>query len=284
MNYRHVYHAGNFADVLKHAVLALCIEHLKLKTAPFRVIDLHGGAGRYDLAGIEAGKTLEWIDGVGRLLGMDAPRLPGPAEDLLQPYLGVVRGHNADGRLSDYPGSPLIARRLLRPGDALTANELHPEDGAALAALFARDSQVKVLALDAWTAVKSLLPPKERRGLLLIDPPFEQRDEFEKLSAALAEARRRFETGMMIFWHPIKDLRDIDAFYGRAAAAGFEKVLRAELFIRAPTDETRLNGCGLLIVNPPWTLKGALEKLGPVLAERLAQADGARFDLADRIR
>lgn len=277
MNYRHAFHAGNFADVLKHAVLALCLEHLKLKPAPFRVIDLHAGRGLYDLAGVEAGKTLEWIDGIGRLLGMDAPPLPASAEELLRPYLAVVRGCNPDGRLSAYPGSPLIARRLLRPQDAAVFNELHPEEGAALAALFARDPKAKVLDLDAWIAAKSLLPPKERRGLVLIDPPFEARDEFERLAAALAEARRRFATGTMVLWHPIKEIAAADAFRRAAAAAGFGKTLSARLFIRAPTDEARFNGCGLFIANPPFTLKRALETLGPILAERLAQGAGARF-------
>jgi 23S rRNA (adenine2030-N6)-methyltransferase len=280
MNYRHAYHAGNFADVFKHAALALCIEHLKLKPAPFRVIDLHAGPGRYDLAGIEAGKTLEWIDGVGRLLGLDAPTPPTGVAELLEPYLAIVRAFNAEGRLSTYPGSPLIARRLLRPGDALLANELHAEDQKNLAALFARDGQTKVLALDAWTAVKSLLPAKERRGLVLIDPPFEERDEFEKLAGSLGDIRRRFEAGMALLWYPIKDLRAVERFGEQARRAGFDKVLTAELLIRAPVDETRFNGCGLFIVNPPWTLKGALEKLGPFLAERLAQGEGATFRLS----
>ena len=279
MNYRHVYHAGNFADVFKHAVLALCIEHLKVKDAPFRVIDLHAGVGRYDLAGVEAGKTLEWIDGIGRLLGMDAPPPPAAIEELLRPYLAVVRGLNPDGRLSAYPGSPLIARRLMRPQDAAVFNELHPEDFASLAALFARDGRAKVMNLDAWTAVKSLLPPKERRGLVLIDPPFEAQGEFEKLAEALGEAKRRFETGIMILWHPVKEMAAVEAFRRAAASVGFEKTLAAELFIRAPTDETRFNGCGLYVVNPPWTLKAALEKLGPFLAGRLAQSAGARFVL-----
>ncbi|MEQ1932041.1 MAG: 23S rRNA (adenine(2030)-N(6))-methyltransferase RlmJ [Parvularculaceae bacterium] len=281
MNYRHAYHAGNFADVLKHAVLALCIEHLNLKEAPFRLIDVHAGVGRYDLAGLEAGKTLEWIDGIGRLLGMDAPPLPAAIEELLRPYLGVVRGLNPDGLLSTYPGSPTIARRLMRRQDALVVNELHAEDQTSLAALFARDRQTKVLALDAFVAIKSLLPPKERRGLLLIDPPFEERDEFEKLAAALVEARQRFETGMTILWYPIKDRRAVEAFIAAAASGpGSGKTLRAELLIRAPTDDAKFNGCGLFIDNPPWTLKAALARLGPFLAERLSQGAGARFDLS----
>ncbi len=279
MNYRHVYHAGNFADVFKHAVFALCIEHLKRKPAAFRVVDVHAGAGKYDLAGVEAGKTLEWTNGIGRLLGVDAAPLPAPIEEVLRPYLSVVRDLNPDERLSIYPGSPLIARRLLRPQDALVVNELREDDYAHLAALFARDGRTKALALDAWIAVKSLMPPKERRALLLIDPPFEERDEFTKLVAALGEARRRFESGMTITWYPIKDRNAVDAFVDDAASVGFAKALRAELFIRAPVDETRFNGCGLLIVNPPWTLKSTLENIGPFLARRLAQGEGGYFRL-----
>jgi 23S rRNA (adenine2030-N6)-methyltransferase len=281
MNYRHAYHAGNFADVFKHAVLALCLEHLKLKPQPFRVIDVHAGRGLYDLAGVEAGKTLEWIDGIGRLLGMDAARPPPAVAELLRPYLDVVRALNPDGRLSLYPGSPMIARRLLRPQDALVLNELHPEELAALRENFARDPQARALEIDAFSAVRSLLPPKERRGLLLIDPPFEARDDFEKLVQALADARKRFETGMMILWHPIKELNAVADFRRAAGSAGFEKTLHAELFIRAPKDETRLNGCGLYIVNPPWTLKERLDALLPFLAERLAQGPGAHGGIRD---
>src|SRR3990170_5575144 len=163
MNYRHAYHAGNFADVLKHAVLALVIEHLKRKPAPFRVIDTHAGVGLYDLSGAEAATTGEWRDGIGRLFGA---ALAKPVAELLAPYFSVVRQENPSGRLERYPGSPLIARRLLRRGDRLIANELHPEDGDSLRRLFAGDPQTKVLALDGWVALKALLPPKERRGVV----------------------------------------------------------------------------------------------------------------------
>jgi 23S rRNA (adenine2030-N6)-methyltransferase len=279
MNYRHVYHAGNFADVFKHAILALCVEHLKLKPQPFRVIDTHAGLGVYDLAGVEAGKTLEWADGIGRLFGVDAAPLAAELGAILEPYLAVLRAVNPDGRLSVYPGSPMIVRKLMRSGDALIVNELHPADGASLEALFARDAQVKVMALDGWTALKALLPPKERRGLVLIDPPFEERDDFEKLARSVAEARRRFATGTLLLWHPVKDQKTVDAFYAAAREAAGEKALRTELLIRAPVDPTKLNGCGMLIVNPPWTLEEKLRALLPFLAERLARGDGAGWRL-----
>lgn len=281
MNYRHAFHAGNFADVLKHAVLALCIAYLKEKPAPFRVIDTHAGVGRYDLAGIEAGKTLEWIDGVGRLLGMDARPLPLEIAPLLAPYLDIVRAMNPQQGLSLYPGSPMIARALLRAGDRLVVNELHPQDNAALAALFEGDAQVKVMAMDGWTAVRALTPPVERRGLLLIDPPFEAPGEFDRLAQSLADARKRFATGMMALWYPVKDKSAVDTFYARVEAQGAMKALRAELFIRAAADGV-FSGCGLFIVNPPWTLKAQLEALGPFLADRLAKGPGAHFTLEGR--
>jgi 23S rRNA (adenine2030-N6)-methyltransferase len=278
MNYRHIYHAGNFADVLKHAVLALVIEHLKLKEAPFRVIDTHAGTGLYDLSSAEAEKTGEWRDGIGSLLPA-AP--PAEIEAMLAPYLQVVCAENDGGeRIVRYPGSPLIARRLMRPDDRLVVNEAHPEDAAGLAALFAKDRQVKVLALDGWTALRALLPPKERRGLVLIDPPFEEPGEFKRLAEGLAAAHRRFATGTVMLWYPIKDIRAAGAFARQAAAAGIPKLLSAELFIDTPRDEGPLVATGLLILNPPFTLESKLEVLLPYLATLFARGEGAKGRLA----
>lgn len=280
MNYRHAFHAGNFADVFKHAILAHCLSHLKKKPAPLRVLDVHAGIGRYDLAGIEAGKTLEWADGIGRLLGLDAAPLPAAAAAALEPYLGVVRALNPDGRLSTYPGSPLIARALLGADDALLLNELHPEDRATLAAECASDARIKVTGLDAWTALKAFLPPKEKRGLVLVDPPFEDREEFAKMAQGLAAARRRFASGVYLLWYPVKDEAAVAAFFAAISLSPADKYLRTELLIRAPEDPAKLNGCGMLVLNPPFTLPGALDAAGPVLAERLARGPGARFALA----
>jgi 23S rRNA (adenine2030-N6)-methyltransferase len=279
MNYRHIYHAGNFADVFKHAILALCLDYLRQKPAPFRVIDTHAGVGRYDLAGVEAGKTQEWTDGIGRLIGVDAESIPPEAAAALKPYLDFVRDMNARGAITSYPGSPCIIRQMMRPGDRLVVNELHPDDRALLASNFAGHAQVKVMGLDAWTALKALLPPKERRGLVLIDPPFEARGEFEKLAQALIEAHRRFATGTYLLWYPIKDAAEVAEFHRAAASAPFEKRLRAEILIRKPSIAERLNGCGMLIVNPPFTLAATLSTLGPFLAERLKQGEGAAFSM-----
>lgn len=277
MNYRHAYHAGNFADVVKHAVLALVVEHLKTKPAPFRVIDTHAGVGLYDLSGTEAGKTGEWKDGIGRLWGAD---LPAPVAEILAPYLAVVAAENPSGRLERYPGSPLIARRLMRRGDALVANELHPEDAAALRSLFARDPQAKVLSIDGWTAVKSLLPPKERRGVLLIDPPFEEEGDFGRLVEAIDAAARRFATGIVLAWYPMKDERATRRFLRDVTALGLPKLYSAELCVRTPNAEGELAGTGLVVMNPPYTLPGTLSQLLPFLAARLSRGRGSASRLA----
>jgi 23S rRNA (adenine2030-N6)-methyltransferase len=282
MNYRHAYHAGNFADVLKHAVLALVIEHLKQKPTPFRVIDTHAGVGVYDLTDEAAEKTGEWREGIGRLLDAD---LPADAAAALAPYLGVVRALNGEGgkggMLTRYPGSPLLARRLMRAGDRLVVNELHAEDQIALKRLFARDAQVKVLALDGWVALKSLLPPKERRGVILVDPPFEEAGEMDRLLRGLQDAARRFATGTILLWHPIKDLKPILAFRRRVAELELPKVLFVELMIRRPSDASRLNGAGLIVVNAPFALAPKLQVLLPHLALKLAQGEGAAFEVGE---
>jgi 23S rRNA (adenine2030-N6)-methyltransferase len=278
MNYRHAYHAGNFADVLKHAVLALVIEHLKLKPAPFRVIDTHAGIGAYDLSAEEALKTGEWREGIGRVMGA---QFSAAAAEALAPYLAVVRRLNASGEIARYPGSPLLARELIRPGDTLVVNELHAEDQCELAQLFARDRQVKVMALDGWTALKSLLPPKERRGVALIDPAFEEAGELDRLVQGLAEATQRFATGTYLLWYPIKDARPVAAFRRAIAGLQLDKVIAVELLIHGTEDAERLNGCGLVIVNAPFTLQPKLTALLPELARVLAQGPGARFSIED---
>jgi len=276
MNYRHAYHAGNFADVVKHAVLALVIGHMKLKPAPFRIIDTHAGIGLYDLEAEEAHKTGEWREGIGRLR---AAKVSPEAEALLAPYLDVVRRLNPDGALTRYPGSPLIAREMMRAEDRLVVNELHPEDRQALRRLFGHDPQVKVMELDAWTAVKALLPPPERRGLVLIDPAFEQPGELDRLVAALKEGVRRFAGGTYLLWYPIKEARAVAAFRRNIAALGMNKAMALELMIRGPEDEQRLNGAGIIAVNAPFTLATNMRVLLPELAAVLAQGKGGGFRL-----
>lgn len=275
MNYRHAYHAGNFADVLKHAVLALAIEHMKLKPAPFRVIDVHAGAGVYDLS-LEGEKTGEWREGIGRLLD---DGLPEPISEILAPYLAAVRAENPGGGLGFYPGSPALARRLVRDRDRLVLNELHPEERARLATAIGRDRRVKILGLDAWIALKSLLPPRERRAVVLVDPPFEAPGEFARAARGVKEAADRFANGVFLLWYPIKDQAAAAAFYDGMAGLGLPRLLRAELFVEEPRLGAPLAGCGLLVLNPPHTLPDKLKVLMPFFSERLARRGGASYRL-----
>jgi 23S rRNA (adenine2030-N6)-methyltransferase len=273
MNYRHAYHAGNFADVLKHTVFALVIAYLKRKEAPFRVIDTHAGAGCYSLTSVAAEKTGEWKAGIGRLIGPGAKPLPADIAQHFAPYLEAIHCANPRGGLDIYPGSPCIALGLMRPQDTLVANELHPEELSHLRAAIGADRRAKVMALDAWIALKSLLPPKERRGVALIDPPFEVAGEFDRACTGLAEALKRFATGIYLLWYPIKDVKPIARFHTSLAALGALKLLRVELMIERPADPGRLNGCGLVVVNPPYTLASELAVVLPELGRRFAARD-----------
>jgi len=281
MNYRHAFHAGNFADVLKHAVLVRVLEYMKRKAAPFRVIDTHAGIGRYDLGSEQAGKTGEWRDGIGRLLGPGARTLSPPTQALLKPYLDAVVADNGGVGLARYPGSPRLALRLMRPEDTLVANELHPEDAAALKQAIGRDRRARVLTLDAWVALRAQLPPKERRGLILIDPPFEQAGEFERIAQALADGLERFATGIYIVWYPIKDGRAVEKWQRTLKALKSDKLLAVDIFVRSGRDTDMLNGCGLFMVNAPFTLREELETLLPELVRVLSQEPGASFRLTD---
>lgn len=280
MNYRHAFHAGNFADVLKHAVLALVIEHMKRKPGPFRVIDTHAGRGLYRLDADAAERTGEWRHGIGRLCGPDAVAPPADIADLLAPYLGAVGCRDHGGAPTLYPGSPGVALALLRPQDRLIASELHPDDAAALREAVGRDARAKVLEMDGWQALRATLPPKERRGVVLVDPPFEAPGELERLTAGLAAAARRFATGTTMLWFPIKDRAPIERFYRDVTATGLAKLLVVELAVSETTTAGPLVACGLVIHNPPFTLAGQLERLAPFLAERLAQGPGAASRVA----
>jgi 23S rRNA (adenine2030-N6)-methyltransferase len=279
MNYRHAYHAGNFADVLKHAVLSRVIVHMAKKDAAFRVIDTHAGIGMYDLASEAAEKTGEWKGGIGRLRGPGAAPLPEAVTSLLAPYLDAVRGCNPDGHLRRYPGSPCLALALMRPQDRLVANELHPEDAATLGRSLAGDQRAKVLGLDGWLALKAQLPPKERRGVILVDPPFEEAGELDRLVQGMRNAMRRFAGGSYLLWYPIKDPRPIARFHEAIAAVAPPESLAIDFFIREPTMVDRLNGSGLVVLNPPYTLEADLGALLPTLVERLADGIGARAEV-----
>jgi len=271
MNYRHAYHAGNFADVMKHASLALIINYMKIKEKPFFILDTHAGTGMTDLSGVEAQKTGEYRDGIARVLATEKPH------ELLTPYLETLGQLGCTGpEPMRYPGSPLIAHHLSRPQDRLSFCELHPEDAATLRSHFRRDARARVHEIDGYTALKSMLPPKERRGLILIDPPFEQRSEFERILQEIMSFHVRFATGTAVIWYPIKDPSVSGAVIDHLEHHGPEKTLRAELFIRASDDPTRMSGCGLIIINPPFTLHDQLTDLFGWLKDILAQGEGAR--------
>jgi 23S rRNA (adenine2030-N6)-methyltransferase len=267
MNYRHAFHAGNFADVFKHVILVRALCHLRKKNAPFRFIDAHAGIGFYDLSGEEAQRTGEWRDGVGQL---DEPLDPA-AEILVAPYRTVLDDVRRRHGQHVYPGSPLVARELLRRQDRGILVELHPADGALLAERFNAVPNLKVLRLDGWTALHGLIPPKERRGLVLIDPPYEARDEFGRLTAEIARAVTKWPTGVFLAWYPIKVRDEIDHGALRFGEAVTQPTLRLELMVERPDDPTRLNGCGLFVINPPWTLRDEAETILPALANRLAR-------------
>ena len=271
MNYRHAFHAGNFADVMKHATLARILTYLMQKPAAFRVIDTHAGIGRYSLTGEEARRSPEWAEGIDRLLKAD---LSVPVRDLLAPYLGVVESENRNGVLSRYPGSPLIARKLFREQDRLSALELHPADYRKLRDLFEGDIQVRVTELDGWLALNAYVPPKEKRGLVLVDPPFEEPGEFGRLVDGLAKAHRKWATGLYMLWYPLKEPREVNAFTAELKASGIARMLRAELTIGPPI-AGRLYGSGLILVNPPFTLEAELKLLLPALAAALAPGTGS---------
>jgi 23S rRNA (adenine2030-N6)-methyltransferase len=280
MNYRHAYHAGNFADVVKHWVFTLALEHVKRKEAPFRVIDTHAGRGRYRLTSPEASRTLEWRTGIGRLVGPEAEALAGELAHSLKAYLDVVRAENAPGALAFYPGSPAIAAALLRAQDTLIANEAHPEVRKDLEADLPRPRRgIKLLGLDGWVALRALLPPPERRGIILIDPPFEEEGELARLAAGLDEGLRRFATGVFIAWYPIKDGKTQRRLLTRLAETAPRRLLSLEVLIRQVRNRQALNGCGLLIANPPFGLETVLRNAAPALTRRLAAGPGASCSL-----
>jgi 23S rRNA (adenine2030-N6)-methyltransferase len=275
MNYRHAFHAGNFADVHKHSILVRVLLHLRAKPAAFRVIDTHAGSGRYGLFGSEATRSGEWHQGIERVW---RAREAGAVHDLIKPYLDVVAALNPGGELRTYPGSPLVAQSLLRAQDRLIACELEPGSARALAATLRGDQRAKALRINGWTAAAAYVPPPERRGLVLIDPPFEEAADFTHLSNILAVAHRKWPTGTYLLWYPIKDREAPDALARRLRKLSVPNILRSELTIGPPRAEGGLIGSGLVVVNPPFTLERDLCSLMPDLCRLLSPDAAARAD------
>jgi len=269
MNYRHVFHAGGFADCMKHTLLVWLIDALQAKPAPIFVLDTHAGAGRYDLDAGPAQRTGEWHQGIGQLIDMP------PAA--LSRYLGFIR------TLGLYPGSPALIRAMLRPDDRLACCELQHDDLFQLRRLFARDPQVAVHQRDGWEALGGLLPPKQRRGLVLIDPPYENPDEFSDVVAGIATAHERFRTGVLAAWYPIKHRAPVRGFFTALEQAGIRDIVAAELLLREPVLPDRLNGCGLLVVNPPFRFDAETPPLLQALLERVGRNERGASATVTRI-
>jgi 23S rRNA (adenine2030-N6)-methyltransferase len=289
MNYRHAFHAGNFADVFKHLCLARILVHLRDKPAPFRVIDTHAGAALYDLEGEEANRTGEWREGIGRL---DAASLAPRAAELATPYLSALRAINPHPPLRRYPGSPLIAHHLLRPQDRLLACEIEALAAAALSRHLRatapdqslRAAQAKVLRIDGFLALKAGIPARERRGLVFIDPPYERPDDFVHTADAAVAAYRKWPTGIYLLWYPIKS-RDGPERIAKALHGVAVKAMRVELQVSTVLPEGGMSACGVILINPPWKLAAELEILLPALADVLGRdaGRGYRFDWLDRV-
>jgi 23S rRNA (adenine2030-N6)-methyltransferase len=311
MNYQHAFHAGNFADVHKHVVLARILDYLRQKPAAFRVIDTHAGCGRYDLFGPEAQRAQEWRDGIGRIFvelrkntyQQQQVVREEAAQILLAPYLDAVAAFNRDGKFHDvelhdgnlsngnlndgnlrdgnlrfYPGSPLIALALMRRQDRLIACELELRAAASLKAVLQAEPRAKALAIDGWMALKANVPPKERRGLVLIDPPYEETADFSRLSSALAEAYGKWPTGIYLLWYPIKERDAADALARRLRKLAVPKILRCEMLRDAPRADAGLIGSGLIVVNPPYTLQNELQIILPTLGNLLRGNVTCRLD------
>lgn len=263
MNYRHAFHAGNFADCMKHAVLVWLLRALQRKPAPLFVLDTHAGIDHYDLENGPAMRTGEWRNGIARLL--DEPPSP------LAQYVALVRS------IGLYPGSPALISALLRSDDRLACCELHSDDIMELRRHFGHDRQVAVHHRDAWEALRALLPPRERRGLILIDPPFEDRQEFVELANGLVAGHTRFRTGVFAAWYPIKHRTPVRDFHMRMQASGVRDMVAVELLLRKPLDPARLNGCGMLLINPPYGFQQELPSMFDALLRRLGndETDGS---------
>ncbi len=266
MNYRHAYHAGNHGDVLKHAVLAAIIAKLHEKPSPVFLLDTHAGIGMYDLTGVEAGKTGEWQSGIEPLLAADPPALAS--------YSALVRSFNPPDEIVRYPGSPAIAAAMMRDGDRLILSELHPEDAEDLRRWAYGKPGIAVHRRDAYESIKAFLPPREGRGLIVVDPPYEVTDEYERVARAVIAGHRRWPGGRWMIWHPVKERAPVWRLEEALAAGGVGKMLSAELLVR-PVDGVSLAGSGLILVNPPFGLDTWLGEALPQLQAALAAQHGS---------
>ncbi|EJD6040082.1 ribosomal RNA large subunit methyltransferase J [Morganella morganii] len=259
LSYRHSFHAGNHADVLKHTVQSLIIESLKEKDKPFLYLDTHAGAGRYQLSGEHAERTGEYLEGIARIWAQESV----PEE--LKTYLEAVSALNPRGDLRFYPGSPLIAAHLLRDYDKLNISELHPSDFPLLRNEFSRDNRARVVREDGYQQLKSQLPPLSRRGFVLIDPPYELKSDYQAVVKGIQEGHRRFATGTYAVWYPVVLRQQIKRMVKDFQATGIRKILQIELAVRPDSDQRGMTASGMIVINPPWKLEAQMKSVLPWL-------------------
>jgi 23S rRNA (adenine2030-N6)-methyltransferase len=263
LSYRHSFHAGNHADVLKHTVQSLIIGSLKEKEKPFLYLDTHAGAGRYQLSGEHAERTGEYLEGIGKLWQRDD--LP----DDLSPYMSVINYFNRSEKLRYYPGSPLIARHLLREYDKIHLTELHSSDYPLLRNEFAKDERAKVQRADGYQQVKSQLPPPSRRGFILIDPSYEMKTDYQEVVKGIQEGYKRFATGTYALWYPVVLRQQVKRLLRDLEASGIRRILQIELAVRPDSDQQGMTASGMIVINPPWKLEQQMNTLLPWLHKAL---------------
>lgn len=263
LSYRHSFHAGNHADVLKHTVQSLIIESLTEKEKAFLYLDTHSGAGRYQLTSAESEKTGEYLEGIARIWA--ASERP----EILTSYLDIVEKLNPDGELRYYPGSPLLAKELLRSQDQLIMTELHPSDYPRLVEEFARDRRAEVLKEDGFQQLKSKLPPTSRRGFVLIDPPYELKTDYEAVVSGIVEGYKRFATGIYAIWYPVVSRTQINNMVEALRETGIRKILQIELGVQPDSEERGMTASGMIVINPPWKLEAQIQAIMPWLYQTL---------------
>ncbi|MFQ1006353.1 23S rRNA (adenine(2030)-N(6))-methyltransferase RlmJ [Gilliamella sp. CG22] len=277
LSYRHSYHAGNHADVLKHIVLTLCIESLKEKEKPFLYLDTHSGAGRYLLKSEHAEKTGEYLSGINLL--WQQPDLP----KQLDTYLSILQRYNPFDTLKYYPGSPLIAKQLLREQDKLNLTELHPTDYPLLRQEFNKDKRARVLREDGFAQLKSKLPPESRRGLILIDPSYEIKDDYQKIPAAINEAYKRFATGVYLIWYPVVSRTQTQRMIDGIVNLGIKRISQFELALKPDNNQKGMTASGMIVINPPWKLHEQMQSIMPWLKEKLDTEKTGNFTIKELV-
>ncbi len=276
LSYRHSFHAGNYADVLKHMVQVAILEYLSLKDKPFCVVDTHAGAGAYTLASEHAQKTLEYRDGIERLWDLDKK------DDLLANttvarYLELVKEFNRDDNLSTYPGSPWFSRQYIRQQDKLFLHEIHPTDFDLLSDFFDRDRKVKLFKQDGFVNGLGLLPPLQKRALVLIDPPYEMKEDYQRVVTFLTKAHKKFANGIYALWYPVVDRDRIDLLKQSLVDSGIKRIHCYELANTADSDEFGMTASGMIVINPPWTLKSQMDEVLPKLCPLLSKDSGSFY-------